>query len=331
LLMSVVWCNVRPSPHGGGPTIWSFRMTNELQKRGHKVIFEKPQRSDFALCVINTEKVLSQVNRSKTKVILRIDGIYNRIYNQKFNRAIRPDMVSLHNDLKRDIPLVDHVVYQSQWSKDRIDDEIVIRNSDYSIIHNGVDTNLFRPIKKSNEVFSLMHVGRMRDAYLMEMLIGTYLEVKRRGRKTKLILVGGMDAGCSKVYGQYKNDPGIIHLGAFPNHQLAQAYGKGHIFLDVRCGASCNQVVPESQACGLPVITPSWGGSCEMVVHKKTGMIVESGMWDYDQKYISNLSDGVEYAMDNYTIMSNEARRHACQNLNLDIMTSRYLKAMGVR
>jgi glycosyltransferase involved in cell wall biosynthesis len=170
----------------------------------------------------------------------------------------------------------------------------------------------------------------MRDDYLMEMLIGTYLEVKKRGRKTKLFLVGGMDAGCIKVYKQYKNDPDILHLGAFPNHQLAQAYGKGHIFLDVRQGASCNQVVPEAQACGLPLVTSSWGGSREMIVHEKTGMVVDGGMWDYDQKYINNLSDGVEYIMDNYTYMSTEARKHAVKNLNIDTMVSKYLGVMGL-
>jgi len=91
---------------------------------------------------------------------------------------------------------------------------------------------------------------------------------------------------------------------------------------------SCNNVVPEAQACGIPVITPSWGGSCEMVLDGKTGVIAEGGKWDYDQKYIQNLSNAVEKIIPDLNGYKLRARKHAVQSLNLDIMIKKYMKAM---
>ena len=324
--MAIIWCNVAPSVNGGGPSVFAHRIITALNKMGHKVISDKPQRADVALCIINTSKAIGRAKR----VVLRIDGIFNKLYNEKFNRAIRPDMIGLHNELKRDVPLVDHMVYQSQWSKDRIDDEIVVRDKDYSIIHNAVDPAIFQSVKKDNSVLNLIHVGRMRDDYLMKMLIGVYDEVIKRGRKTKLILVGGMDGPCANVYKANRKGKNIVHMAAVPNHKLARVYAQGHIFLDARQGASSNNVVAESQACGLPVITPQWGGSQEMVVNKQTGMVVESGKWDYDNAYIQKLTDGVEYVMDNYSAMSLAARQHALDNLTVDQMVKKYIKVLGI-
>jgi len=153
--MVAIYYNVRGTFGGGGPSVHVARMTQALQLKGHKVIYDKPQSASVAMCIINTGKVLRKVAKakSKTKIILRIDGIYNKLYNEKFNRAVRPDMAALHAELKRDIPLVHHVVYQSIWSRDRIWDEIVKVDKNYSVIHNGVDTNLFKPLNVTKDKF----------------------------------------------------------------------------------------------------------------------------------------------------------------------------------
>ena len=98
--MAIIWCNVAPSVSGGGPSVWAYKMFKGLKERGHKVIFSNPQNSDIALCVINVGKAIKQIDRNKTKIMLRSNGIYNKLYNEKFDRKIRPDMTALHNDLK---------------------------------------------------------------------------------------------------------------------------------------------------------------------------------------------------------------------------------------
>jgi len=328
--MATIYYSVQGSFNAGGPSIHVAKMTSGLAQKGHKVIFDKPQRASVAMCIINAGSIFRKVNRDKTRVILRIDGIYNKLYNEKFKRKIRPDMIALHEELRRTIPLFDYIVYQSEWSKGCIDTEILPRNDNYSIIHNGVNTKIFKPHPDANKkdgFIKLGHIGFMRDAYLMEVLVGVYKELKSRGHKVKLFLCGSMDAGCSKVYSANK-DSNIIYSPHVKNTRLATKYCEADIYMNVRQGCSSNNVVPEAQACCLPVITSSWGGDCEMVVGGKTGIVVDGGKWDYDRKYIVSLSDAVEKIIPDLDGFKTRARKHAVKNLNVDTMINKYLKAM---
>lgn len=314
----------------GGPSVWVSKMTSALTKRGHRVIYNRQPDMDVAVMIISAANMVDKVKGKKTRVLLRIDGIYQNEYNQKFNRAVRPDMTALHDDLKKNIPRVHHTVYQSKWSRDQIWDEIVKVDKNYSIIHNGVDINLFKPApRKQDGCINLIHTGLMRNDYLMEMLTGTYHELKRRGHPVKLILIGSMDGGCRRVLDQHM-DSGIKHIPKMPNGKIAKALNMGDIYLDVRQGSSCNNTVAEAQACGIPVITSSWGGDCEMIVDGQTGVVVPSGHWDYDQKYVEGLSNAVEKIIPDLGGYKKRARQHAAKNLNLDVMVTKYLKAMGV-
>jgi glycosyltransferase involved in cell wall biosynthesis len=328
--MSIICFNVQGSNGGGGPSVFVYKTATELSKRGHKVTYSRPQDADAAICIIETGKFLRYCANSKTKIVLRIDGIYNAEYNKKFNRAIRPDMSALHTKLTTDIPAVHHVVYQSNWSKDRIDNEIVKRqDNNWSVINNGVNTSLFKPAglpsPRKNDLH-LIHVGLMRNGYIMESLMGAYSELRRRGHNVSITLVGSMDAECKKVFSQYANDNNVVHRRKVPNSSLPAFYGTGDVYIGPRQGSSSDNVIAEAQACGLPVVVPSWGGNVDMVVDKSTGVVVPSGHWDYDARYHNAIADGVEIIEKDLVEYKKRARRHAVQNLTIGTMVDKYLK-----
>lgn len=329
--MKTVYFNVPGSPVGGGPSVFVYKTSEALKKRGYKVLYDKPGRADAALCIIETGKTLKKINRDKTKVIVRIDGIFNNLYNKKFNRAIRPDMTALHSKLKSDIPSVDHVVYQSSWSKEQVDKEIIKRaDNNWSIINNGVDVKLFKPLDLSKPgELGLFHIGKMRNGYIMECLIGCFKELKKRGHNVRLSIVGSMDAECSAVFKQ-NPDPMIKHLGSVSNTKAVNAFGLGDIYLGPRQGSSCDNVIAEAQACGLPVIVPSWGGNKDMVVDNSTGVVVDSGQWDYDAQYIQNMADAAEKIAKDLDGYSKRAREHAVKNLNIDKMVDKYIEVLDL-
>lgn len=330
--MKTICFNIRGSNGGGGPSVFVFKTAKELHRRGFKVTYDNPQDANAAICIIETGKFLRYCAKSKTKIILRIDGIYNAEYNQKFNRAIRPDMSALHSKLTTDIPAVHHVVYQSNWSKDRVDDEIVKRGDDnWSIIHNGVDTSLFKPIATvdiKTDKLKLIHIGLMRNGYIMECLMGIYSELKKRGHNVSITMVGSMDGECHKVYSKYKGDSGVIYKPKVLNSSLPSLYGSGDIYLGPRQGSSSDNVIAEAQACGLPVLIPSWGGNVDMVVDKSTGVVVPSGHWDYDAKYHCALADGVEIINKDLAGYKARSRTHAEKNLTIRGMVDKYLKIL---
>ena len=241
-------------------------------------------------------------------------------------------MKALHSSLKVNIPKIDGVIYQSRSSFDAIQNEIVKYDKNCHIIHNGSSPDVFKPLgtRKDDGYINLLCVGLMRDKYYMDTIIGVYLELKKRGAKIRLILVGTMDGPCKSVFSRHKSDPNIKHIGSFPNKKMNQAYNMGDIFLSVRQGCSCNQTTSEAQMSGLAVITSSWGGDKEMILDGKSGIIVDGGQWDYDSQYISNLADGVEQIIPNLSIYKRQAREHAVKNLGVDTMIDKYVKAMGL-
>jgi len=328
--MSIIYSNVSPGAQGG-PSVFSAKFASGMSKKGHRVIYKNPQSANVALAIINVGK-LARLDRNKTKLFLRIDGIYNDLYNKKFKRAIRPDMKALHNDLRVNIPKLDGVIYQSEWSFNAIQNEIVRCDKNYSIIHNSSDPNVFKPLgtRKDDGYTNLLAIGLMRDHYYMNTLIGTYSELKKRGVKVRLMLVGTMDGACKKLFIQHKADSNIKHLGSFPNKKLNQAYNMGDIFLSVRQGCSSNQTTSEAQMSGVPILTSSWGGDKEMILNEKSGIIVSGGKWDYDNTYIQNLADGVEQIIPDLAGYKKRAREHAVKNLGVDTMIGKYIKAMGL-
>jgi len=330
--MATICFNHRGSTGGGGPVTFIYKAAREMGTRGHKITYDKPQNADAAICIIETGKFRRYCKNANTKLLLRIDGIYNAEYNKIFNRKIRPDMAALHAKLTSDIPNVHHVVYQSNWSKERIDDEIVKRpDNKWSVIHNGVDTKLFKPIQRSPDGFiNLMHLGKMRDAYLMESLVGVYDILKKRGHKVALLLAGTMDGHCARVLSPYSGDKNVRYMGSKPNTAITKLYAHGDIFIGPRQGSSSDNVIAEAQACGLPVVIPSWGGNVDMVKDKDTGIIVPTGHWDYGKDYIEKLANGVEYIIKDIPGYTKRARTHAVQNLSVEKMVDGYLKALGM-
>lgn len=329
--MKTIYFNQQGSNGGGGPLIWCSKAAKEFRRRGFRIVFEKPESADWAIAIIETGKLRRHLKGKSTKILLRTDGIYNEEYNKLFGRPIRPDMAALHAKLKSDVPAVDWVVYQSNWSKDRMDDEITKRpGNNWSVINNGVDVAAFSTrLRAQDGYLNLMHVGKMRNGYLMSVLIGAYKGLKNQGIKCKLLLAGTMDAECLSEFNNQKDD-GMFRLGQFSNDKLAEVYGQGDVFLDVRQGASCNNVVAEAQACGLPVVVSSWGGSVDMVKDNETGMIVKTGHWTYDQNYIIGIAEAVREISKDLGGFKERARTHAVKELSVEKMIDKYLEAMKI-
>jgi len=329
-MSKVIYMNVNGSYGGGGPTVWAARMRDILKSKGHKVIFDYPAKANIALCIIESGKVLKQVGKN-TKVIVRLDGAYYKKYwhSKTPDRMWRADMTALHSAITRDVEKVDCMVYQSQFSKKMIDSEISERKDKFKIINNGVDLNLFKPnsnICKKDEYLKIGHVGMMRNGYMMESLLGVYNNIKNQ-IKCKLFLYGKMDEECQKIF-KDKKDDGVCYFGQVNNVGLPEKYNCLDIFLAPRMGSSCDNVVIESQACGIPVIIPSFGGNVELVKNGESGIVVESGQWDYDDKYVQNISNAVLEINKNLGGFKIRARQYAVKELSIEKMVDKYMEAM---
>jgi len=333
----LIYMNLKGHQGGGGPIIFAHKMAKALRRAGHKIIYNDPEKADVALCIIESGKILRRVDRSKTKVVVRLDGAYFKEYwhGNSEDRKWRPDMTALHNAIIRDVAEVDTMIYQSNFSKNLIDEEIASRDSDYAVIHNGVDTGLFKPLRDPDDIYDnirLVHVGLMRNKYIMESLIESLLILREKlgHPDAQLTVVGSMDKECKQVYSQHAGKGYVYHKPPVKNSSLVIDYNKGDIYMGPRQGSSSDNVIAEAQACGLPVIIPSWGGNTDMVKDKETGVVVPTGHWDYTSNYHMSIADAVEEISKDLPSYKRRARQHAKQNLTIERMVDKYIKAMGL-
>ena len=85
----------------------------------------------------------------------------------------------------------------------------------------------------------------------------------------------------------------------------------------------------EAQACGLPVVCPSWGGSIDMVKDHVTGMIVPTGHWTYDAAYAVGVADSAHEIIKDMEGYKQRSRQHAISELSVSKMADKYLEAMS--
>ena len=349
-MSKIIFLPFRGNVGGGGPHIFVHKFAIGAQKKGYRIIYDFPQKADVALGIIESGKLLRKVNRAETKICIRVDGAYFKEYwHGGPGRAWRGDMTSLHQALQRDFNEktgVDHVIFQSDFSRKLICSEIAERKIRYSVIGNRTDTNVFSinnidknyrdmlinkaGIKNTTGKIRLIHHAKMRNDYIMESLLGVLDEIKKRGHDVELLIAGNMDAECSGVYNKH-NKKDVFYVGPIPNNKMPSFLSLGSIYVAPRMGSSSDNCVVEALSMSLACVLPLWGGNSELINDGKEGIIVNSGgHWNYGPGYIHKLADAVETIipdLDNYKV---RARKHACANLNLDTMVDKYLLAMGL-
>lgn len=128
----------------------------------------------------------------------------------------------------------------------------------YSVIHNGVDTEIFSPISGSQERYVLF-VGTTEQKGL-----GSVIEYANRDRRPVHIV------------GEIKIDhSNIICHGRVSQKELRELYAKAAVTIHPARFESFGNAVLESLACGTPVVTTPKCGASE-VLTDETGVVTDS-------------------------------------------------------
>lgn len=164
-----------------------------------------------------------------------------------------------------------HFVPVSSWLSELLDDSFF---SDYpkTIIHNGVDLDIFKPIKSISSKSSQFIVLGVASVWDKRKGLDDFIKLRQILDSHYSIIV----VGVSKK--QMKSIPdGIVGIERTENiQQLAELYSKADVFLNPTYEDNFPTTNIEALACGTPVITYNTGGSPEAVT-TETGFVVEQG------------------------------------------------------
>lgn len=151
-------------------------------------------------------------------------------------------------------------------------------------IENFCDQKVFFPApvegqRSKSEINSLIFLGRMsadKDPDLAISIFSYYLENVNPSAKMYMVGDGPLLGECIKRVAHEGLSTSIFFMGSLPRENVADLLRQSDVLLYTSHANGYPLAIAEASACGLPTICCNVTGVHDLVIHKKTGMIVET-------------------------------------------------------
>ncbi len=143
-----------------------------------------------------------------------------------------------------------------------------------SVIARGVDTQLFRPSRRSEALREswgaapgdpvLIHVGRLAAEKNLQLLADLWPAIRQRHPRARLVLVGDGPAR-GELEQQLPAAANVVFAGMRHGEDLAACYASGDLFVFPSVTETYGNVTPEALASGLPVMAYHYAAAALLV------------------------------------------------------------------
>jgi glycosyltransferase involved in cell wall biosynthesis len=198
----------------------------------------------------------------------------------------------------------------------------------------GVDTSLFRPERRSqelrdswltnrelpNDTSVLLYVGRISWEKNLHLLMQAYRAMDHK--HCHLVVVG--DGPALREIRHEAADLPVTFTGYLKGEQLASAYASADIFAFPSTSETFGQVVLEAMASGLPVVGVLSEGVCDLVQNDHSGLLLDMQGLSEDkqvQGYLTHLQRLIHNPSERHA-MGQAALSEACQRTWSESMDS---------
>ena len=187
----------------------------------------------------------------------------------------------------------------------------------------GVDMERFNPtrfaeVKKNEEVFRYIFVGRIVGDKGINELVETFVRLNIEYPASQLTLVGKYEPNIDPIkpetLRQIEENPCIDACGPKYGEDLLVEYTKSDCFVMPSYREGFPNTVMEAGAMGLPAVVTDINGSREIIIHGKNGLIVPS-----------QNADALYEAM-KQMLIDNSARKRMAENAR-PLINSRFEKS----
>jgi len=151
------------------------------------------------------------------------------------------------------------------------------------VVARGVDTKLFSPLRRSEELrrswgagehtLVALYVGRLAPEKSLPVLIESYAAMRRRNSAVKLVLVGD---GPERVH-LARRFPELIMAGPRTGIDLATHYASADAFLFPSLTETFGNVTLEAMASGLAVVAYDYAAAKLYLEHGQSGLLAPLG------------------------------------------------------
>ncbi len=325
----------------GGMVSFQAKLIQGLAARGIQHSFELSEPLDSLLVIGGTRHVgaLRRARRHNIPVVQRLDGInwlhrHMRTGLKHWLRAERGNRVLAHIRSQ----LATRIVYQSRFVQEWWQRQFG-PGPEWSVIHNGVDLDVFTPEGEETPPSSHFRVlvveGSLRGGYELglESAIQLAQTLERDHKLDVELSVAGMVSEVQRMRFAGRTQRPINWLGVVANDKVPALNRRAHLLYSTDINAACPNSVIEALACGLPVLAYDTGALNELVP-ANAGRLVPFGgdPWRLEPPDAPALAAAAAELLTapvaQQTAMRQAARQHAEAHLGLDKMLDAYLEAL---
>ena len=297
---------------GGGAT---FRQKFEagLISRGFAVTHDPAEADEAILVLAGTRSLLPlwRAQRRGVRIVQRLDGInwVHRRKNTGWKHFLRAEYGNFVLSFIRRF-LADKILYQSEFSKKWWEDWYGKTSTPASIVHNGVDLDVYSVGRIANPPYPpyklLVVEGSLGGGYDMGIdnairLAETLTE--KYNLPMQLVVVGKITDEHRARVESIARVP-IEWLGVVLGDRIPEIDRSAHLLFSADLNAACPNSVIEALACGLPVAAFDTGALNELVIGDAGRLVPYGGdPWKLDPPDIPALAEsalGLEKMVDGY-------------------------------
>ena len=193
----------------------------------------------------------------------------------------------------RTLPKATAVTVNSEYMKSRLAKNKLPANVE--AIYVGVDSEKFRPgTNPPSSSQTVLYVGRLIKQKGIGLLIDAFVELKKQFPDARLQLIGyGVEkeniTGIIKTHGI---ESSVSFVDTLPHDSLPEIYRRARVLVLPSIVPEGLGLTPaEAGLCGVPCITFGLGGTSEIVVNNKTGLIVGQSSTELSNALIKLFQD----------------------------------------
>jgi glycosyltransferase involved in cell wall biosynthesis len=320
----------------GGMASFRLKFESGLRSRGIEITYNPEAPADAILIIAGTRNLLSlwRARRRGLRIVQRLDGInwVHRRRNTGLRHFLRAEYGNFILSLIRS-RIASHILYQSEFSRGWWDDWYGRTRSPSSVVHNGVDLDVYRPRAndgKITERYRLLVVeGSLGGGYDMGLDNAVCLAEELAGKydfPVELMVVGKVS---QELKASVSSRVPILWAGAVPREQIPEIDRSAHLLFSADLNPACPNSVIEALACGLPVVAFDTGALNELV-SAEAGRLVPYGgdPWKLDKPDVPALARAAAEVLRDQPRFRAGARAQAEKALGLEQMVDKYLKIL---
>lgn len=324
----------------GGPSSFQEKFMAALARRGVEAHHNPRDPRVQALLVIAGTRRLSELWRARrrgVRIVQRLDGM-NWIHRRRWT-GLRHYLRSEYGNLllafiRRFI--ADHVVYQSEFTRNwwrRVYGET---GRTQEVILNGVDLNAYSPVgpeqRPDDRVRIQVVEGHLKDGNDLALdFAASFAQALQAevDRPVELCVAGDVPAEVqAKARGAHP-DLWLTFHGIVARSEIPGLDRSAHLLYAAEINPPCPNAVIEALACGLPAAGFATGSLPELI-QGDAGRLAPYGgdPWRLDVPDFGGLARAAAEIVADQERFRHSARERAEQAFDLDAMTGRYLRAL---